>query len=206
MSSAAIAVAAPRLVMDETHTYYYDHKPVPGVTNTLRRVGIIDYSGIPQHVLDRAAERGRYVHQALDYLDRGTLDRASLDAELEPYVKAYEGFCRDSGFVCGLAERARINVERWYAGTFDRVGVIGSDAVILDFKSGMYLEGHQVQLAAYANFFPNPRRYRLIPLQLMANGSYKTHEAKASDFVRHTNIFWSALNCVHFAGEKRRAS
>lgn len=213
MSAAAVAIpaayapaTAQGLTLDhETHTYYREGREVPGVTRVLGDAKIIDYSGIPQHILDRAAARGKAAHLALEYLDRGTLDRDSLDSELEPYVHAYEAFCVDSGFVCGLAEKSRYHKQRGYAGTFDRTGMLGKDAVLLDFKTGAFQEGHLIQVAGgYGNMFPHPRRFRHIALQLFPTGKYRVHEASPAKFEYYSSIFFCALACAQFRGRKGR--
>ena len=40
-----------------THTYYVDGQVVPGLTNTLKEAKIVDYSMVPQDVLQAAAWR-----------------------------------------------------------------------------------------------------------------------------------------------------
>jgi hypothetical protein len=211
MAAPAIAIPAayapaPGLVLDdETHTYRWEGREVPGVTRVLGDAKILDYSGIPQHILDRAAERGKAAHLALEYLDAGTLDRATLDSELEPYVHAYEAFCIDSGFMCWSAEKCRYNKQRGYAGRFDRTGTFGRDAAIVDFKTGVFQEGHLVQIAGgYGNMFPQPRRFRHIALQLFPTGKYRVHEASPAKFEYYSSIFFCALACVQFRGRKGR--
>lgn len=199
-SAAALSPIPCGLKLDAaSHTYRFNGELVPGVTDSLKQAGLIDYSGIPQHVLDRAAERGKAVHLALEYLDRGTLDRDSVSDELLGYIEAYERFCIDSGFYVALSERSRFHAIRRYAGTFDRTGVIGhDDAVIVDFKTGEVQDGHFLQLAAYAHFFPHPRRFRLIALKLSANRQYRVYEAPASKFDVHSNVFFSTINAAHW--------
>lgn len=204
MALAAPLVATPPqpqtgLRLDTaTHVYTFNGRRVVGVTSALQRAGILDYSGIPQHVLDNAAERGRAVHLALDYFDRGTLNRDSLDPQLEPYLQAYEHFCADSGFVSGLAERSRYHAVRQYAGTFDRSGVLGDDAVVLDFKSGAFQEGHFCQLALYGHFNPMPRRFRYIGLQLSRHAKYRVHEMPTSKFDYYSTLGFSAILAAQY--------
>lgn len=200
---ASEAVATEDLVLDyASHTYRWQGMAVPGVTRTLSDAKILDYSGIPQHVLDRAAERGKAAHLALEYHDNETLDRGTLDDELEPYVRAYEAFCADSGFFSWAAEKSRYHKLRGYAGTFDRTGMLGEQATILDFKTGVVQPGHFAQLCAYAQFFPNPRRFRIIALQLSQNGTYKVHEVPQARIEHYTSVFNCALACAQFRAKE----
>jgi hypothetical protein len=64
-----------------THTYRLDGELVPSVTTVLKSVGLVEYSHIPQDVLQAAAHRGTAVHYALELLDRGELDYESLDTD-----------------------------------------------------------------------------------------------------------------------------
>jgi hypothetical protein len=185
--------------MDANHTYFWNGKEVAGVTRSLQQAKIIDFSGIPQRTLDKAAERGRRVHAAFELYDLGTLDESSLDDEIAGHLKAYKAFERDTKFVPGLIEGPRFHETRHYAGRFDRTGVMGNDLVLLDFKSGAFQDGYFVQIVGgYGNFFPNPRRFRYLALQTKANGTYKVHEASASKFEYYTSVFLSAVTCAQF--------
>src|SRR5581483_10122540 len=199
MATAAFATqyaATDEVRLDAaTHTYYRHGRPVPGVTRALSRAGILDFTGIPQYVLDRAAERGRAVHLALEYLDAGTLDPASVSEEVAPYVRAYERFCADTGFIPGASERSRYNGTYGYAGTFDRTGLIGNQVILLDFKTGEFQQGYFSQLAAYLRFFRDPRRFRAVALRLFDNARYRLHEMPILELDYYWNLFRAALVC-----------
>lgn len=50
-----------------THTYLMGDKILQGVTTLMRKHGLsTDYSGIPDHILKNAAERGTAVHKAIE--------------------------------------------------------------------------------------------------------------------------------------------
>ncbi len=55
------------------HIYRLNGEIIPSVTTVLKGVRLIDYSFIPQDVLQAAAKRGQLVHQALQYYAQGTL-------------------------------------------------------------------------------------------------------------------------------------
>ena len=48
----------PELTLDHHHVYRLDGMVIPSVTSILREAGVIDYTMIPQAVLQAAARRG----------------------------------------------------------------------------------------------------------------------------------------------------
>lgn len=187
-----------------THTYYLDGAILPGVTSVLKNARLIDYSFIQQDVLQRAAHRGTAVHLALQYLDEGTLDRASIDPELSGYLDAYERFLEESRFQPAHIEHRVFHGVYRYAGTLDRTGLLNDTLTILDFKTGLVLPGHALQLAAYANCLVMPRRFRRIALQLNGDGSYRVHEFPIGQFQHDINLFLSALACQQFIQQHQK--
>lgn len=58
--------------IDETHTYIYDGVVLPSITQILKVKFSGKYNGIPKETLERAAEQGTAVHQAIeDYEQQG---------------------------------------------------------------------------------------------------------------------------------------
>ena len=198
----ALLRASPKPVSFEfdavSHTYRLDGEVVPGVTSVLKSVGIIDYSFIPQEILQRASKRGTAVHLALQYLDEGCLDRTSVDVEHRGYIEAYERFVTESGFEPAHIEHRVYHPVYRYAGTLDRTGLLNGTLTILDFKTGLVLPGHALQLAAYANCLAAPRRFRRIALQLNADATYRVYEYPMRSFNPDANLFLSALACHQF--------
>jgi len=191
------AAAPPALTFDPVpHIYRLDGIEIPGVTGSLQECGLIDWSMVPRAILDAAAERGTRVHEACHYLDDGDLDRATLDPQYAGYVEAWERFQRDWGWQNMLVEHMAFHPALRYAGRMDRVGTLpnkigGHDLVILDFKTGDWVKAYRYQMAAYNALLPEPRRYRRMPLQLCADGQYRSHESKCppEDFQRDLNVF-----------------
>lgn len=205
MGAPAAARVAPQLEFEaSTHTYRVDGVIVPGVTSVLKTAGIIDYSMIPQDVLRTAAARGTAVHLALQFLDEGTLDRDSISEDLVGYISAYERFCADSGFTCAQIEQRVYHPGCQYAGTLDRTGVIGGGLAVLDFKTGLVLPGHALQLAAYTYALPMPRRFRRLALKLNGDGTYRVHEFPPFEFQRDVDLFLSALACHQWNLQQQR--
>jgi hypothetical protein len=179
----------------ETHTYRLDGEILPSVTQVLKAARLIDYSMIPQDVLRVAAARGTAVHQTLANIDDGLLSADEVPPNIQGYIDAARRFYQEAGFEPQLVE-FRNHHARWrYAGTLDRVGLMAGSETIVDFKTGLVLPGHALQLAGYLAMLSQPRKYRRIALKLNDDGTYRVHEYAAADLGRDIDIFLSALNC-----------
>jgi hypothetical protein len=182
-----------------THTYRLDGQVIPNVTSILQSSGLLgDYTMIQPDVLEAAARRGTAVHFALELLDHGELDRASIDPALEGYVAAYERFLVESRFIPAHIEHRVFHGIHRYAGTLDRTGLLAETMTVLDIKTGPILPGHALQLAAYANCLKMPRRFRRIALQLCGDGTYRAHEFPLGQMSHDIELFVAALSCYRF--------
>lgn len=164
-----------RLTFDAaSHTYYLDGMGVPSVTQILRAMGLIDFSGVPDYYLLAARDRGSKVHRMLHYYDDGDLDEGGLDPALAPYLTAYRRFRADSGFTPDLIEHP-VYSETWkYAGTLDRTGQMNGRPTLIDFKSGGLDKWVALQTAAYADCLEGC--YVRCGLQLRRDGTYRLHQ------------------------------
>jgi hypothetical protein len=165
----------------DRHLYLVQGRPVPSVTQVLHAAGLgADYSLVPTEVLERKHMIGSFVHQATQYLDEGSLDLASVDPELEPYLAAYQRFLRESGFQPQLIEHRVVGSigGMLCGGTVDRVGAMNGQLWIIDLKCVDRLyPGFAVQTAGYELLLPKPIvppfKYTRAVLQLRPNGSYQ---------------------------------
>lgn len=208
-SALALGAVVPTVRFDPwEHRYYLEPsgEEIPGVTRALEESGLTDFSMVPRHILEVAQQRGTWVHDALHMLDDGELDADSLSEELHGYVMAYLRFKNEMKFSPLLVEKFVHNLTYRWAGRLDRVGEIerkdgGTDLVVVDFKSGLVLPAHRIQLAAYTSALPEPRKYRRMTLELDSDGTYKTHEYAAESYGRDLNTFHSAVNVWHWKHE-----
>lgn len=204
-----LGAAVPSLRFDENqHRYFLDPKgeEIPGVTRALEECGLTDFSMVPRHILEAAQQRGTDVHNALHFLDDGELDQASLTEEMHGFVMAYLRFKNEMKFEPTLVEKFVHSLSHRWAGRLDRVGTLGRkdggfDLTVVDFKSGMVLPAHAIQLAAYTSGLPESRKYRRMTLELDSNGKYKIHEYEPQAYARDLNVFHSAVNVWHWKND-----
>lgn len=181
----------------ETHTYTLDGRRLPSVTEVL--APLIDYSRVPQDVLEAARVFGSHVHKACDLFNRDELDFDSLDPALVPYVSAWKQFLEDTGAVVIASETPVFHDQLGYAGTPDVVLAWGNRIVIPDLKSTAVVPPTVgPQTAAYAKAYQRMhggREPERRCIQLNADGTYRVHaKREASDW----SYFLSALNCYRF--------
>lgn len=147
-------IATPGLVFrDEDHTYWLDGKLVPSVSQVIRdnRLGA-DFSQVPADDLAQARALGTAVHAALHYEDEGTLDPATVDPRVQPYIDAWRQFKVERGVTVVEMERRYADHTYRVAGTLDRILVVTEGRrgvrVVGDIKTGN-VEGANYQTAAY---------------------------------------------------------
>jgi len=124
---------------DATHTYTLDGVVVPSVTGILRASGLIDFTGIPESILEAARVRGTTVHQAIAYFNDGDLDLELFEHDFPDYVGYLEGwlsFCRQRNFTPILNECRIASRRHQIARTIDCLGELDGEAVLLDFATG----------------------------------------------------------------------
>lgn len=165
-----------RLEFDDAHhVYTYDAQTVPSVTQALQDGGIVDYSGIdPQY-----AVRGTHIHQMLEYYDQGELDITTVDPMYRGYLDAWQQFVQDNFFKATHVEEMVYNHTHRYAGTIDRIGLMGERPAILDIKTAQVKsDWWGIQLAAYKKCVVEP--YNIchpdvmrVTVRVHMNGGYK---------------------------------
>jgi hypothetical protein len=149
---------APRgeLVFREAdHTYWIDGVHVPNVTTILEANGFCDFSMVPDHILERAQDRGRDWHLARHLLDAARLDWSTVSDEIGAYLESYIAWRSMTPGRIVFSERPLYHKIYRYAGTPDLVielerPIRGVGArPLIDTKGGVYMPGHELQSAAY---------------------------------------------------------
>jgi hypothetical protein len=165
----------PTLTLDHaTHTYWLDKKKFDSVTKILAYVGLSrNYDGISSFY----AQRGTAVHKAVELVDKGTLDDATLDPRIAPYVRGYRKFVRESGYKPDSWEVPLYHDGLGFAGTIDKVGTLSGRFGILDIKTSRSLDpAVEPQLCAYTvlwneHYPERPAEFKYA-LQLKDDGGY----------------------------------
>lgn len=165
----------------ERHLYLVGDRVIPSVTQVLHAAGLsADYSTVAPEVLERKRIIGEYVHKATQYVDEGSLDLATIDPEIQPYLAAYEQFIKHSGFRSRLVEYRLVgNINGMLCGgTVDREGTMADKLWIIDLKCIERLyPSFALQTAGYELLLPKPVappfHYTRAVLQLRPNGTYK---------------------------------
>lgn len=169
------------LILDEHHRYVLDGQilKVRSVTRVLRKAGLLpDYSEIDPVVLEAARARGKGIHYACMEMNLGVAE-PFVDTEWLPYVRAYQRFLGDSGYIAVANELPLYHPEHEVAGVPDTWGHLhGTEPVVLDYKATYSLHRPSValQLAAYRNLIarehPGWVNAGLFALHLRRNGRY----------------------------------
>jgi len=160
----------------ENHTYEIGGTFYPSVTQILRSVGLIDFSGIDQLILERAAGVGRAVHEATHYYDDGELDFGDLDPYLVGYVTAWKKFREQTPMVFDQIEVPLCSTTYGFAGTPDRIGSDANGPLVLDIKTSSVVPAWTaLQLSGYQILAKLTTAKRL-SVQLKPNGSYSVVE------------------------------
>ncbi len=137
------------VVFDEVeHRYTLDGKELSGITSIIHRYCFPDmYGGVSQAVLDKAAERGKRIHNLVQL---SVLDLLPDDnrAELQPFFDATKG-------IEWLASEYLVSDLEAVASAIDLVGLVDGKIYLYDIKttSVLQLQYLQWQLSIYSRLF-----------------------------------------------------
>lgn len=179
----------------KTHTYTYNGKLVPSVTEIISAAGLSNYDVIPEAILEPAATFGTDVHAACAEFDRGGgIPKNELLAEC---VQGWAKFTRDFSAKWQHIEQFRYNARYGYAGTSDRLGYVNDKWTVIDIKTGTPAKWHRIQTAGYAMLSMPIIPYRMVVY--LKPGGYKIVENKDK---LDEQVFLSALTIFKFKGAK----
>ncbi len=137
-----------------SHTYLLDgEKQLIGVTELMKKHGLgADYSGIPEKVLNKAAEEGTALHKEIEDYDNG------LSVLRTPLIEEYAKLCAQTGLIFAASEYL-VSDNEIVASSID--GVYGlkngkkNEVVLIDYKSTQKVHTRALswQLGIYRVFF-----------------------------------------------------
>jgi len=190
----------PDLTFDhEHHIYRLNGVVMPSVTQVISAAGLSNYDHVPADVLQAACEFGANVHKACEYSDKWSLDLASLDPALAPYLSAWVKFLSDYSAEVVEIEAPLYSPKYKFCGTPDRIAYIGGRLFVIDIKTATtILPCVAVQTAGYAQLYrehSNAKKISRMAVQLKADG-YKVITYK--DDLADWGTFLAALNITNW--------
>jgi len=161
---------------EKYHSYFLGNLFIPGVSSILKSAALVDFSGIPQDIMERAAAFGKAVHKACELDDTGSLDFSSVDEAVIPCLEAWRKFKVDNKVDVEEIEMP-VYSEKWiYAGTLDRVIEMNGKRFLLDIKTSKTVyPSMKVQLAGYKLAFEELHKVKIngrMIVRLLRDGTY----------------------------------
>lgn len=117
----------------EAHRYSLDGRILPSVTQVLDVLGA--YDGVPESMLKRARRIGQDVHTAIELIEEGTLDDASVEADTWEFVTQYSMWRARTRPVVLACEGMVFDDVFGFAGTIDLYAMIDGAPWLLDIKT-----------------------------------------------------------------------
>jgi len=161
------------LTFDEAaHVYRAGGVVVPSVTQVLSP--LVDFSGVPEHILEAKRQLGQEVHFACQLDDEDDLDESSVAHHVAPYLAAWRAFKRDTGAQVLMNERRVFDPLLLFAGTLDRVVRLNSHHWLIDLKTCISCPiAVGPQTAAYLRALAEPEVTHRGALRLRPDGTYR---------------------------------
>jgi len=124
------------LTLDENHIYHLNGVVIPGYSEIASAMGITNFSGISERVMEAARNFGSAGHYATRLWDEKRLDESTLSAPLIPCLEEYKNFLIDFKveIIPGYIEKPICSTIYRYGVTPDRVCVINGELSILELK------------------------------------------------------------------------
>ncbi len=131
----------------DTHTYYFNEKIIPSVSEIMRPMSKANYDSIPPHILEYARDRGVRIHEAIEMYEQ--LGIEPDEDEIKLYFDNYKRVKAKHKFEVSKSEIMLTNGH--FAGTLDQVIITNEVLAINDIKntSKIYTDMLGVQLYAY---------------------------------------------------------
>ena len=128
----------------ERHEYHVGKSRLPTVTEIIR-----GDTEAPRFWTPESRSRGHDLHRLWLEIDLCGFHASDEASVYQGYCRAYIAYLRYAKPKWTELEQPRANVRKEFAGTRDRVGVIGGHVTIADLKSGGADQTHGIQLAGY---------------------------------------------------------
>lgn len=138
---------------EKRHIYRLDENVIPSVSTIMKPLSQAMYGDVDEAVLNKAAERGTIVHNAIEnHILFGVSD---IPIEHDGYLRAFKQWWKDTKPEVLATERRVYHRILRYAGTVDLLALIDGKRILIDYKTSAsvnrMLTG--VQLEAYAKAY-----------------------------------------------------
>lgn len=160
---------------EEDHKYFLNGEEIPSVSELTRFLSREIYGEADPIALQRAAEKGTAVHDALQTLDED--GEVEVPDEYAGYVQAYMNFHHEHDVRWEMIEQI-VHTDK-FAGRLDRYGYVDGKPCIVDFKTTSRItKAHEVLYSvAQTLYWMAIHEERLVDilyiLQLKNDGTYK---------------------------------
>ena len=138
---------------EEKHIYKIEGQCLPSVTTVMKPMSSSYYKGIDEDVLNKAANRGTAIHNAIEnYIKFAITD---IPPEFEGYFKAFKKWWKEVKPEVIATECRMYHKFLRYAGTADMPCVINGKVICVDFKASATINRALtgVQLEAYSKAY-----------------------------------------------------
>lgn len=157
----------PELILDGGHRYWLDGRRIPGVTEILDGLGLVD----TRWFTEESRRRGSAVHAAVHYHLEGDLAWSTVDERIKGYVESAIAFLDVVAFKPTHVETRVLHVgPPTFAGTLDLAGEMYGTDSLADWKSGAIVPVTGMQTAGYDVALGGKKRRRRLGVQLRENG------------------------------------
>lgn len=183
------------LLLDENHHYTLDGKGLDGLTATIAEAGLIGNFGTKWHM-----DKGSAIHLATEFYDRGTLDEATVDPQIQGYLESWKQFRKDQNYTPIEIEYRIVNTVLMVASRVDRIP-------LLDIKSGTPTPWHILQIAfQWATLIAeHPREWVLKPTDIYLDpdgGPPKVKVYSLTELKEAYKVYCSLLYFIRWRREK----
>lgn len=167
---------------EEHHTYHLDGVELSGITGILsKHLFPNKYDSVPRFVLEKAAERGSYIHAACEFVDLFDVEHECIEAQ--NYLKLKEAHGLET-----IENEYLVSDNEYFASSID---VVFSDLSLADIKTTYHFDKEYVswQLSIYAYLFelqnPDLKANRLYGIWLRGDKAELIEvERKPSDVIK----------------------
>ena len=138
--------------IEETHQYLINGVLVPSVTQIINRIYPNKYTGVPESVLNRKADFGTHVHEAVQNDSNEGLTMLE-DMCFQEWVRL-----RDSHNIQAVEQEQIVHYKTLFAGRFDMVAYVNYYLCLVDIKTTATLDTDALswQLGMYKMAYDKP--------------------------------------------------